>query len=85
MHDIDGPNISLSEIGNIGPGEGQIPVSCLLQNLIGKHLHFLKTSTGRNDFDEECVIPITPSKYVHLRLKCCDDRFALILNTYFMH
>ena len=27
MHNIDGPNISPSEIVNIAPGEGQIPVS----------------------------------------------------------
>ena len=27
MHNVDGPNISSSEIGNITPGEGQIPVS----------------------------------------------------------
>ena len=33
-------------------------------------------STGRNHFNEEREIPITPSKYVHTRLKCCDDRFA---------
>ena len=33
-------------------------------------------STGRNHFNEEREIPITPSKYVHVTLKCCDDRFA---------
>ena len=27
MHNIDGPNISSSEIVNIAPREGQIPVS----------------------------------------------------------
>ena len=26
MHNVDGPNISLSEIVNIAPGEGQIPL-----------------------------------------------------------
>ena len=76
MYNIDGPNISASEIVNIVPGEGQIPV-LLLQNLIGKHLHFLKDySRGRNHFSEEREIPVAPSKYVHARLKCCDDRFA---------
>ena len=55
---------------------GHIPVF-LLQNLIKKHLHFQKTILW-----EEITlmwieqIPITPSKYVHARLKCCDDRFA---------
>ena len=33
-------------------------------------------SIGRNNFNEEREIPITPSKYVNARLKCCDDRFA---------
>ena len=33
-------------------------------------------STARNHFNEEREIPITFSKYVHTRLKCCDDRFA---------
>ena len=42
MYNIDGPNISSSEIVNIAPGEGQI-LFLLLWNLIGKHLHFLKT------------------------------------------
>ena len=27
MYNIDGPNLSASEIVNIAPGEGQIPVS----------------------------------------------------------
>ena len=55
---------------------GHIPVF-LHQNLIKKHLHFQKTILW-----EEITlmwieqIPITPSKYVHARLKCCDDRFA---------
>ena len=49
MRNIDGPNISPRNISpnivNIAPGECQIPVVVvfLLQDLIGKHLHFLKT------------------------------------------
>ena len=42
MYNVDGPNISPNEIVNIAPGKGQIPFF-LLQNLIEKHLHFLKT------------------------------------------
>ena len=40
-------------------------------------LVFLKDySTRRNHFNEERETPITPSKYLHVRLRCCDDRFA---------
>ena len=33
-------------------------------------------STGKNHFNEYRKVPITPSKYVHARLKYHDDRFA---------
>ena len=76
MHNIDGPNISTSEIVNIAPGEGQIPVSFTS----GPNLEALaferNYSTGENNYNEERKVRITPSKYVHARLKCCDDRFA---------
>ena len=76
MYNVDGPNISLSEIFNIAPGEGQIPVS-FTSEPNWEALAFPKDfCTGRNHFNEEREIPITPSKYVHTRLKCCDDRFA---------
>ena len=85
MYNVDGPNISPSEIVNITPGEGQIPVSFTLEPN-WEALAFPKDySTGKNHFNEEREIPITPSKYVHARLKCCDDRFASNLNIYFMH
>ena len=38
--------------------------------------HFLKISARRIHFKDEREIPITPSKYAHVRPKCCDDRFA---------
>ena len=67
---------SPNEIVNIAPGEGQIPVS-FTSEPNWEALAFPKDySTGRNHFNEEREIPITPSKYVHTRLKCCDDRFA---------
>ena len=47
MCNVDGPNISPSEIFNIAPVEGQI-LFLLLRSLIGKHLHFLKTAYFRN-------------------------------------
>ena len=42
MHNFDGPNIFLSEIVNRAPGKVKL-LFLLLQNLIGKHLHFLET------------------------------------------
>ena len=76
MYNVDGPNIYPSEIVNLAPGEGQIPVS-FTSEPNWEALAFPKDySTGRNHFNKEREIPITPSKYVHARLKCCDDRFA---------
>ena len=63
MYNVDGPNISPNEIVNIAPGEGQIPVS-FTSEPNWKALAFPKDySTGRNHFNEEREIPITPSKY----------------------
>ena len=78
MYNVDGPNISPNEIVNIAPGEGQIPwsVSFTSESNWEAHAFPKDYSTGRNHFNEEREIPITPSKYVHARLKCCDDRFA---------
>ena len=42
MYNVDGPNTSPNKIVNIAPGKGQF-LFFLLWNLIGKHLHFLKT------------------------------------------
>ena len=67
---------SPNEIVNIAPGEGQIPVSFTSEPNWGALAFPKDYSTGRNHFNEEREIPITPSKYVHTRLKCCDDRFA---------
>ena len=76
MYNVDGSNISPSEIVNIAPGEGQIPVSFTLEPN-QEATEFPKTcSAGRNNLIEERQIPITPSKFVHVRLKCFDDRFA---------
>ena len=32
--------------------------------------------TGKCHFNEERNVRVTPSQYVHTRLKCTDDRFA---------
>ena len=64
VYNVNGPSISLSEIVNIAPGEGQIPV-CFTTEPNWEVLAFPKDfSTGRKHFNEE------------RELKCCDDRFA---------
>ena len=67
---------SPNEIVNIAAGEGEIPVSFTSEPNWEASAFPKDYSTGRNLFNEEREIPITPSKYVHARLKCCDDRFA---------
>ena len=76
MHNIDGPNISSSEIVNIAPGEDQIPVSLTSEPNWEALAFFKECSTGRNHFNADRDHPITPSKSVHARLRGCDDRFA---------
>ena len=76
MHNINRPNLSSSEIVNIAPREGQILVS-FTSELNWEALAFPKEySTRINHFNEDRDNPITPSKYVHTRLKCCHDRFT---------
>ena len=76
MYNVDEPNISPNEIVNITPGKGQIPVS-FTSEPNWEALAFPKDyAAAIHHFNEEREIPITPSKYVHARLKCCDDRFA---------
>ena len=78
MYNVDGPNISPSEIVNIVPREGQIPVS-FTSKPNWEALAFPKDyAAAIHHFNEEREIPITPSKYVHARLKCCDDGFTSI-------
>ena len=44
----------------------------------GEALAFPKLySHGKNHFNSYRDVRLTPSKYVHARLKCADDRFAL--------
>ena len=76
MYNVDGPNISPNEIVNIASGEGQIPVSFTLEPNWAALAFPIDYSIGRNHFNEERETPITSSKYVHTRLKCCEDRFA---------
>ena len=76
MYNIDGPNISQSEIVNIAPREAQTLVSFTLQPNWEASVLPEDYSRGRNHFNEERETPVTPSKYVYASLKCCDDRFA---------
>ena len=78
MHNIDGPNTSSSEIVNIAPGEGQIPVSFTSEPNWEAFAFPKEYSTGISHFNEDRDNSITPSKYVHFSqaLKCYDGRFA---------
>ena len=76
MYNIDGPNISQSEIVNIAPTEAQTLVSFTLQPNWEASVLPEDYSRGRNPFNEEIETPVPPSKYVYTSLKCCDDRFA---------
>ena len=62
MYNVDGPNISPSEIVTIAPSDGQIPVSFTSEPNLEAFAFPKDYSTGRNHFKEE-------------RVKC-DDRFA---------
>ena len=76
MHKVDGPNISASKVVNRAPEKGQLPVS-FTSELYWEALDCVENfSTGENHFNIEKKLRITPSKYLHARLKCCDDRFA---------
>ena len=76
IYNIDGPNTSSNKIVNITPGEGQIPGSFNSEPNLEAFTCPKYNSTGGNHSNQEREIPITPSKYVHVRLKCCDDRFT---------
>ena len=76
MYNVDRPNISPSGVCNIAPEEGQIPVS-FTSEPNWEALAFPKDySTGGSHFNDETEVPITPSKYLHTRLKFWDDKFA---------
>ena len=76
LHNIDGPSILPEQVVNIAPGEGQIPVSHYTEEN-WEPLAFPKEySHGINHYSSPREVRITPSKYVHARLKCADERFA---------
>ena len=76
IHNIHGPNISVNEVVNIAPGEGQMPLS-FISKLDYTNVSFVKNySNGEKHFNTRGKVRIMLSKYLHFRLKYCDDRFA---------
>ena len=72
IHNIDGATIFLSETVNMVP----VFFFFILEPNWKVFAFPDEYSTGINHFNENRNNPITPSKYVHAGLKCCDDRFA---------
>ena len=76
LHNVNGSTVNQGDVLNIAPGEGQIPVS-FTQEPDWEPLAFVKEFPyGKGHFNEKRRVKITPSQYVHARLKCADDRFA---------
>ena len=63
-------------IVNIAPKEGQIPGFFTLEPNWEAVAFPKGYSTWKKHFNEEREIPITPSKGVLTRPKCCDDKFC---------
>ena len=76
LQNIEGPSILPKQAVDIAPGEGPISVyHSNEENWVA--VPFPKLfSHGENHFNSHRDITMTPSKYVHARLKCADDRFA---------
>ena len=76
LHNIDEPEITSEQVVNIAPGEGRIPVSTYSEPN-WEALAFVKQySEGKFNYNIDRKVRITPSKYIHARLKCCDHRCA---------
>ena len=76
LHDINGTSVRSGKVLNIAPGENQILVS-FTQEPDWEALAFVKQfPLGIGPFNKEKHVQITPSQYVHARLKMADDRFA---------
>ena len=80
LQNIQGLGILPQQAVNITPGEGQIPLHHS-NEVNWEALAFPKLySHGENNLNSHRDITLTPSRsrylYVHIRLKCVDDRFA---------
>ena len=62
LYDINGPNVSLEQVVNIAPGEGQIPISHHDDENWEALLFPKQYSHGINHFGSYRDVPLTPSK-----------------------
>ena len=77
LDNIEGASVSPAQVLNEAPGEGQIPVSFTTEPNWEALAYPKDFSYGRFHFgDTTREVPITPSQYVHARLKCFDNRSA---------
>ena len=76
LQNIDGPDISVDDVVNIAPAEGQLPVSFTSEPNWKASAFPKEYSTGKGHFNDNHEIPITPSKYICTRLKSPDDWWA---------
>ena len=69
MHEKDGPSISVNQVVNVAPGEGQIPVSFKSEPDWEALCYIKEYPTAKNHFNVEREVPITVSKYIHVQVK----------------
>ena len=77
LHNIEGPSLSPAQVLSIAPREGQIPAS-VTTDPNWEALAFRKDFPYERFYFDDTTreLPITPSQYIHARLKCFDKRFA---------
>ena len=76
FHNTHGPEVTSEKIIEVAPGEGQIPIS-IYKEKNWEAMAFVKQySEGKFHFNTERPTKISVSKYIHARLKCCDNRFS---------
>ena len=77
MHNVYGPNTLANVVVNIAPGEGQLPAQFTSESDWAALVFAKNFATGEKHINNGRNAGIMPSKYLHARLKSCDDRFAL--------
>ena len=83
LHSIEVPSVSPAQVLNTVPGEGQNLISFSAEPN-WEVLTFQKVIPyGRFHLgDTTREVHVTPSQYIHARLKCFDKRFSRKSNTY---